>query len=216
MSISRIGRSGWLALSAIVLATLLGAPAAAAGSSSWYVAGRIGQVNVEGDFGQLPRAWLVDDDATAAGVEVGYLIHRHLGIQAGYVDLGTYVALDKPCPVGQICRFSVEGEPFVFDPDIHVAAPLEADFSGFSLAALPRWPVTERFALYGKVGVIDWLGEIAFSDSNDDGPLHRPSGQDFLGGVGALYAFPRGLGVQLEYETTDLFDQVSLGSVWRF
>ena len=167
----------------------------------------------------------MDDDDTAGGVELGYLVHRLLGVQAGYHDLGTYTGSNRLCPEGQICPLiqlpDVQLPGFGFGdgiglPELGLFAPVEAQFTGVSLAAIPRWPVTERFALYGKLGILDWEGEISTSSVFGPLTLERPSGQDFLGGVGALYAFPSGFGLQLEAETTDLYDQVSLGSSWRF
>lgn len=215
MSSSRVVFSRGLSGAALcALALLAGAPAAAAEEGRWSVAAQVGQASVQGEFGVGIRGWDVDDEGTAGGVEVGYLLHPNLGVQAGYRDLGRYQALNRRCPAGTNCRFDVEGN--VVDEEFLTFAPVEAELTALSLVAVPRWPVTDRFALYGKLGLIDWEGEIAFAPSVGGGVLDRPSGQDLLGGLGAAYTFPRGLGVQLEVETTDLFDQASLGASWRF
>ena len=208
MSSSRFSESGWWAFSSAVVATaFLSVSPAAAGDSPWTIAAKVGQASVEGDFGPALSAWRVDDDDTAAAIEVGYRLHRFFGLQAGYHDLGSYAAIDLPCPPETICPLPFE------QPRIVPDTPTGADFTGVSLAAVPRWPVTERFSVYAKAGVLAWESDLAWPVAPQG---DEPSGEDLIGGVGALYAFPSGVGLQLEAETTDLYDQVSLGSSWRF
>lgn len=185
-----------------VLALLVASPLAA-GESRWYVEGKLGQASVEADFGPRFLGWTVDATDTAAAVEVGYLLHRYLGVQAGYRDLGRYEGLPVPCPLDQECPLALV-----------LLIPADAEITGVSLAAVPRWPVSDRFSVFGKLGVLDWDAD--FSPRLEDLPLTGYSGRDLLAGVGAKYTFPRGFGLLLEYETTDLVDGVNLGASWRF
>lgn len=212
MSNPRIRQSGkrWppmIAVAALVVGTLVAASPLAAEESRWTVAAKVGQASVQGDFGPGILGWRVDDDDTAAGIEVGYFPHHNLGIQAGYHDLGSYAGQPGECPRDTFC-------PATLAVFVIPVFPVEANFTGYSLAAIPRWPVTERFSAYGKVGVLDWKGDL--SPAFDAGRIAAPSGTDFLAGLGAQYAFSRGFTMQVEYETSDLFDRVSLGTGWRF
>ncbi len=195
----------------VVVGAFLAASSPAAGDSRWYLAGKLGQASVEENFGPPVLGWRVDGDDSAASIEVGYALHRYLGIQAGYHDLGAYEGRPRPCPPGEDCPRTLIAPP----PALVPAYPVDAEFTGFSLSAVPRWPVTERFSVYGKLGVLDWEGKLSPAL---DVPqrVERPSDQDLLAGIGAEYAFPNRLGVLVEYETSDLFDTVSLGASWRF
>lgn len=187
----------------ITVGALLAAGPLAAGESRWYVEGKLGQANVRADFGPPLFGWTVDANDAAAAVEVGYTVHRYLGIQAGYRDLGHYEGLPSPCLEGQVCPLA----QVVFNP-------AEAAISGFSLSAVPRWPVSERFSVYGKLGVLEWDADL--SPQLSGFPAVGFSGRDLLAGIGAQYTFPKGLGVLLEYESSDFLDGVSLGASWRF
>lgn len=192
---------------ALVCALLLAASPLAAGDSRWYLAGKLGQASVNADFGPRILGWRVDGEEPAASVELGYTIHRHFALQAGYHDLGDYAGQPLPCPRGEVC-------PATFAPSLVPVFPVESGFTGLSLAAVPRWPVNDRIWVYGKLGLLEWEGDP--SPQFDGQQIERPSGTDVMAGVGAQYVFRKGLGVLLEYERAELFDGVSLGTSWRF
>lgn len=186
----------------IVAGALLAAAPVAAGDSRWYVAGKLGEASVAAEFGPEIQGWFVDAEDTTAAVEVGYEVHRNLAVQAGYCDLGTYTGQPRPCPPGVICPASLV--PF---------HPREVDFKGFSLVAVPQVSLTERVAVYGKLGMLDWDSDVAWFG----GPQEPdPSERDLLAGIGVRYVLPKGLGVLLEYEDADLASGVSVGASWRF
>lgn len=182
---------------------LLAAGPLAAGESRWYLEGKLGQASVEADFGPPLFGWTVDATESAAAVEVGYTLHRYLGIQAGYRDLGHYQALPSLCPEGDVCPLAQV-----------IFIPADAEISGVSLSAVPRWPVSERFSLYGKLGVLAWDADLSQVLPGD--PDESFSGHDLLAGIGAQYTLPKGFGLLLEYERSDILDGVSLGASWRF
>ncbi len=196
--------SRWVPIAAVV-SLLLAASPATAGDSPWYVEGRAGQASVSTELGGGVLPWRIDGNDTAAGVEVGYRISRYVAVQAGYHDLGRYDAtLDLNCTV--ICPLAQ-----LFIPEV----PMVADITGWSLTAVPRWPLGERFAVFGKLGLFEWGADLK---SRLDGSQRESfSGEDRLAGIGVEYAFPQGLGLHLQYEDYDLgADAATLGASWRF
>lgn len=194
----------------LTLALLAAAPLAA-GDSRWYLAGSAGQASVQRDFGSPTLGWRVDGSELTANLDVGYALRPHFALQAGYRDLGsgTFIGLPRPCPPDLICPLSVEEVPQLLP-----AYPTPVDFTGWTLAAVPSWSLADRVDLYGKLGLLDWRADVRRDPFGD--PIPRPSGTDLLAGAGARYALTQALGLQVEYETSDLVDAFSIGAVWRF
>lgn len=190
-------------LLAAALFLLLGVAPLAAGDSRWYLNLKLGKGSLDTEFGKALLNHF-DDDTDTGSVEVGYILRRHLAIQAGYHDLGEYAGSGSSCAEDAFCLTIY---PL---PDISMTA----DVSGLSLSLVPRLPLLDdRLTVYGKLGVIDWnsdlSGDFGFHDSYSD--------TDLLSGVGLRYGFKNGFGVLAEYERLD-FDQqsASLGASWRF
>ncbi len=204
---------GWIGL-VIVTALLGGAGPAAAGDSRWSLTGKVGQASVEQDFGPPVLGWRVDDEDASAGFEVGYTLHRFFGLRAGYHDLGAYPGEPRPCPPGEVCPLPLSLIQSATRSQIVPTFPVESEFTGWSLSAIPRWPVTERVTVYGKLGVLGWRGTL--SRAFDGQEVEEPSDRELLAGLGAEYVFPRGFGVLVEYESSDLLNAVSVGASWHF
>ncbi len=189
----------WIA--ALALSIISTATQASAGESRWYLEGRIGQANLDAELGAPFTGIRIDDEVTSAGIEIGYMINRYFSVQAGYRQLGNAPALPPPCIFCEL--------------DERLIIPFEAEVSGLSLAAVPRWPVSERFSLYGKLGIFhsDTDVEVAFSGDT----VGSLSDEELLTAIGAHYELPSGFGVLLEYEVVpDLFDGANLGFSWNF
>lgn len=206
---------------------VLGGGQARAGDSPWYVTARLGETSVDALLGSGPFKRL-DDRATAAAIDVGYAINRHLAVELGYQDLGSHAGFGSPCPQGDdrcIERLATLGLCAEGFDCTRVVADLEGEVDGISLALVPIWPLGERLSLRGKAGVIAWDADVAvtrgqlFVDSASrvtrEGELF--SSRDLLAGLGLEYSFPNGLGLLLQHETFDLdADTTSLGVSWRF
>lgn len=215
----------------LLAALLVGAPALAARESGWYVEGAFAQASLDATFGARWPKWF-DDDDDAASLEVGRTLGRYLAVQGGFHDLGDYLGLGSPCPEDvescietlerlalaagggpdglQLCA---EGRECLLAP-----SPVESEVRGLSLSLVPRWPVNDRFSVFGKVGWIDWEADMYIRQ----GVLGRSrieefSDQDLLTGLGARYDFPKRFGVLIEHRRLDLDLAVtSLGLRWRF
>ncbi len=206
----------------VAFAIVAGAGALQAGDRAWYVEAKAGPASLDARYGALaPKVF--DDDDAARAVEVGYSVNRYLAIQAGVHDLGEYSGGGSPCPerspvcIERLAReflgLCIEGREC-----LQVFAPVSAEVSGYSLSAIPRWPVGERLWLFGRVGVLDWETDISHTGSSfGGGRLDSFSDQGVLTGLGVRYAFPKGLGVLLEYQRLDLdFGTANLGVSYRF
>ena len=91
---------------------------------------------------------------------------------------------------------------------------LETEITGFSLALVPSWSVTDRFAFFGKAGVISWDASVS---AKSFGQIETLSGEDLLTGAGLRYDFSSGLGLLIEYQEMDLgVVSTALGLRWRF
>lgn len=193
-----------------VAALLFLAAAEPAAADRWVVKGKLGQARVDAAMG-TDQLRVVDDEDSSSSVEAGWSVFPWLGIQAGYHDFGRHDGFVSPCPPpSPICPTGVV--PTVL-PQV-----TRTEVTGFSLALTPRWPVSERFALYGKVGVLDWEAETtaAFGEGRRR-MVAEDSDRDLLAGIGAEYSLWRGLGVFAEYEQSEPdLDSTSVGASWRF
>ncbi len=204
------------------LGALFGGDALAAGDRAWYVEAKAGPASLDARFGsRWPKVF--DDDDQSGAVEVGYAVNRYLAVQAGFHDLGEYLGGGSPCPEraeGCIERLALEALGLCVEGRecVEVFAPVAADVSGYSLSAIPRWPVGERFWLFGRIGWLDWEADISHADRTiGRGRIDSFSDQGLLTGLGARYLFPKGLGVLLEYQRLDLdLGSTHLGVSYRF
>lgn len=206
-------RNTLLHLTALAAVASIATLPAAAGDGPWSVEIKSGTAEVEGTLGSRHLKFLDSDDGALA-LALGYRVNRYLSVQAGYSDLGDQGGFGSPCSeADEFCIESlalcVEGTECTL-----VAVPIDADLTGFSLAALPTWPVSDRFSIFGKVGVMSWESE---ASSPSFGRIDSYSGEDLILGVGLRYEFPGGLGVVVEHEEFD-FDATTtvIGASWRF
>jgi hypothetical protein len=189
---------------AATVATLFGSARLPAVDLGWYAQAKAGQASLETRYGPPVFGWVVDDEDTSGGVELGVRIGRHLGLQAGYHDYGRFEGLPAPCPPDQIC-------PLTIVPEV----PTRVEVTGISLAAVPRWPLGEHFALFGKVGVIAW--DLDLRSRLDGRRVGSRSDRDLLAGVGVEYEFDAGLALLAELEGFELDARsLAVGLGWRF
>lgn len=124
-----------------------------------------------------------DGDNTVPQVFVGWQLNPYLGIEASYLDFGDYSD-----------------------------ASSSFDATGFSLAGTLRFPLTERFAIYGKAGQMKWESE--FADSND----FRANFDDneMFYGVGLSFEATNYLDIRVSYDRFEFsLSRIPLGLINR-
>jgi OOP family OmpA-OmpF porin len=93
------------------------------------------------------------------------------------------------------------------------------EVTGFNVAALGSFPISEQFSVFGKLGLFVWDAEA--SDTTGGVPFEATAdGTDVSLGLGVSYNFTRNFGVRAEWELfkTDEADAtlLSIGAVFRF
>ena len=207
--------SGAVGLVAIALAAC---PLAGAAEPGWYGGVNVGQSRAAIDDERISRSLLgsgfattsMDLDESAAGVKLfgGYQLSRHLALEGGYFNLGKFGYTARTSPAG-----SLSG-------DIRL--------QGLNLDVVGILPLTEKFSVFGRVGVIHARARDNFSST---GLVNRPAstarqndtGYKFGGGV--EYAFTDRLAVRGEVERYRIndaignkgdIDMATVGLVYRF
>jgi hypothetical protein len=179
---------------ALLLAVLV-APAAGAadfsvygGAGLGYGAQEISQAGLLIGPGQfLPRD--IEGSDLAARVFAGVRVHRHLAIEAGYVDLGKVDALVPTItPEAQLAQVDTK-----------------VDTSGWEATAVGIWPINREFEAFGKLGFVGWE-----SDFSEDGVgAASRDGTDLAYGIGVDYLGTDRLHFRIEGMVYDLdgFDE---------
>ncbi|HEY1772967.1 MAG TPA: outer membrane beta-barrel protein [Gammaproteobacteria bacterium] len=144
-----------------VAACLLAPSIAAADDPGWYVGFDVGAAKattVPGALRPLPEPNFPSNDpglafassgstgSTSTEVEGGYWFNSYVGLQAGFLDLGSFArdfhTLDSD---SKVCIGAVCGS------DSDDAEKVKA--SGVAVAVTGRWPLSEDFDLLGRAGV---------------------------------------------------------------
>ena len=183
-------------LPAAVLA--ISAPAAAQQSDAgWYIGGSYGMTSFDIDTAGITSPSLDDSDS---GFKIfgGFQFTKNWGMEFGYVDFG------KAGLAG-----SVFGIPFTSDVGV----------TAFTFAGTGTLPLSENFALLGKVGLANWDAKVNVSTGIGAGS-DSESGTDMFYGIGARYSFNKNLSVQVEFEQfetdADSASMTSVGLRYKF
>jgi len=179
---------------AAALAACIVASTAAAQDRGTYIGIGVGQSRIQADTGAMDAAarragftgstTSADEHDTAWKLYLGHQYHRNFAVEASYTDFG---------------RFSRSTQT------TGPAANLGGSVRGYavSLDAVGLAPVTERFTLFGKVGLQHWdLDAQAASLAAGVATTATTSarGNDWKLGLGARYDFNRNIGVRFEWE----------------
>lgn len=186
-----------LACSVLALA---GSLAATQASAQAFVGGSFGQSDIDEEITTgLIDSGTVDGKDTGWKIFGGYMFNRHFGVELAYVNLG------------EVSYSGTFGGAPVTGGKVEV--------TGFNIAALGSYPISEQFSVFGKLGLFMWdaeasdtTGGVPFSDTAD--------GTDISLGIGISYNFTRNLALRAEYEMfkPDVADAnlLSIGAVWKF
>jgi OOP family OmpA-OmpF porin len=140
------------------------------------------------------------DEATAFGVTAGYKFNRYFALEASYIDLGS-------------ADYSGEGlvTDGFFTIPMEVGASLEA--KGPAAAAIASIPVSDAFALYGKIGLFFADSEFSVSVEGDSvGDPLTTSTQEVFFGAGLAWSIGERFSLDLAFQRfTDVGDEEETG-----
>jgi hypothetical protein len=186
-----------LAIISLALFALPATPVMADGL--FYLSGKIGTTSVNADIEESFDILLEGDDEGGA-VGVGFKLGDRLVFELAYHDFGAVTGFGTPC---------IEC--------LALVAPLEGDTTAISLSFLPHFPITDRFLLFGKIGVISWETSLDEVSDGIEQAFADHSEEDLVYGAGLRYLLPGPFGVFAEFERfADSFETVSLGATLGF
>jgi len=202
----------------LVAAAGIASPFAAAQDASWYIGANIGQSRSKIDDKGIANGLLgggltmtsIQDNDRDLGFKafLGYQFNRYFALEGGYVNLGGFDFKAETMPLGTLGG--------------------KIKIQGLDLDALGIVPITEKFSLLGRVGMIYGEAKDSFSGTgavavyNND-PQKRAANIKF--GAGLQYDFTKSLAMRAEAERYRLNDAVgnkgdidllSVGVVYRF
>lgn len=192
-----------LALPALLTLTLLAQVRPAHADGLFYLAGKLGSTTVNAE---LHNAFdhILDGDDNSSSFGLGLRFGKHLAFELAYHDFGAVASTGSACAdPRELC--------------IALVVPVEAETTAVSFTALPHLPVSDRFFVYAKLGVMSW--ETSLSDVVPElrRTIDNVEDEDLVYGVGVRYLLPGPLGVFAEFESFgDNFETVSLGATLGF
>ena len=213
MKLSKI--SGMLGLVAL---GLVGSAPVMAQDSGWYAGFNVGKTKAKIDderitTGIVGAGFVVtsirdDDDGTGFKVFGGYQFNKFFAFEGGYFDLGKLGYEAATLPLG-----TLNGQIKV---------------KGFNFDAVLNLPFTEKFSVFGRVGVTSAEAKDSFSGTGaivvlSPNPRERATNAKFGGGL--QYDFTKSFGMRAEVERYRIndavgnkgdIDLVSLGMLFRF
>ena len=164
--------------------------------SDFYVFGKFGKTNSGITFTTENR---VDSDNDSYALGVGYTVNQNFSLQAAYQGFGSHNATTG-CPPGFAC--------------VGLVLPLStrADLKVVSLSAIGSIPLTDRFDVFGKVGIASWNVDYTGISSAFD-----TSGEDLLYAAGLRWSIDDNWKISAEYEKVELgFDTAGIGVSYHF
>ena len=181
--------SRWILAAAFFALSLASAPALSQ-DTGWYVGLNVGQSKVKDDF--CAGTTSCDDTDTALSIFGGYQINKNFGVELGYVDLG---------------KASGSGT----DPILGTfSATFEA--TGFELSGVGTLPISDKFSVYGKLGLFMWDLDVKASSSTLGSGSLSEDGTDLTFAVGVRWNFTKNLTAQLQWQRyNDIGDDATTG-----
>jgi hypothetical protein len=132
--------------------------------------------------GGFPNTTTESDTATAYGLDVGYQFLRYFAVEGGYMDFGSATG------------------------DINITNPLgnahiDTHAKGETFFAVGILPLTDRFALFSKLGALSYSQDLnsVVGAGSQTLPKFSASGTTSGIGIGASFAFDDRFGLRLGF-----------------
>ncbi len=161
-----------------------------------YVFGSYGSTGTDVS---LDTATRVDDSRGSFRIGAGYAVNRNFSLEAAFHKFAGQSATTD-CPPDFACAGLV------------VPLVTRADSTAYSLSFIGSVPVTDRFGVFGKVGLASWDVDFRGISSAFDA-----SGEDLLYGAGLRWSLDDQWSIFAEYEKLELeVDTAGIGLSYRF
>jgi hypothetical protein len=143
-------------------------------------------------FGFMPQTTTgsFDTKDSSYGFVVGWRLTEHIALEGGYTDLGEVVYRDRSTGL-------FDDLP---DPE-NWAQNVESSTSGIALSALGIWPLSYRWEVYARAGVLisNNTESVFITDGiNSESLSASKSGADLLAGVGVSFSIVEIYNLRLE------------------
>ena len=188
-------------LSLVALA-LVASPYARAQDSGWYLGLNVGQSRAKIDDTRITSGLLGEglgvtalqdhDKDTGFKVFGGYEFNRWFSLEGGYFDLGKMGYDLTTLPAGTLSG--------------------QAKINGVNLDAVLNVPLTEKFSVFGRAGVIYADAKDTFSGTGSVivvSPSPSKNASNYKYGGGLQYDFTKSFGMRAEYERYRINDAIN-------
>lgn len=142
-----------------------------------------------------------DKEDSTYGFVVGYRLLEHLAIEGGYIDLGDVKYRDRSA--GVFVTPGQDGEPDLIEP-ASLIQNIDSSTSGIALSALGILPLSYRWEIYARAGLLLASSEENVFLADEAGGSARLQGTkshvDLLAGLGTSLSFLDVYTLRFEYQ----------------
>lgn len=167
-----------------------------------YIGASVGSTSLPSEFD--------DSSTTSFGISAGYRVNDNFAFEGSYLNLGTADLSTSEVISG-----------------VQVNAKGEIEITGINLGLVGIAPVSERFDLYGKVGVFMWDADLDITATGSMGGVthterasESESGTDLSFGVGGQFHVTDNFAIAGEFTRYDLegdaLDNISVVARFKF
>ena len=168
----------------------------AVAQGDFYVLGSLGNTDIDVSF---KAEYQIAGGRGSYKLGAGYAFNRYLSLEAAYSDFGNEHARTD-CPPGLVCA------------EMLFPIRTTADSKAYSFSAIGGIPLTDRFDVYGKIGVASWDIDFAGSSSVFDA-----SGEDLFYGAGVRWSLDRQWRIFAEFNKVEIgLDTAGIGVNYHF
>lgn len=194
------------AIAMAVLAVAGTAPTAEAGQLGFYIGGQYGQTSKDGNiqdfdvyaqqnydgfgFTVASSTSSLDDGDSGYGFIAGYRFTPHLAVEGGYLNLGNLKYRSR-------ASGNIGGVPS------DALFNLDSETAGIALSGLGIWPLSYRWEVYGRAGVLFGSNTVSlyYADVDKAGSGEFSENSiDALAGIGTSLNFLEIYDFRLEYQ----------------
>jgi hypothetical protein len=207
----------------LTVAGLLAAQAAAAAETGFYVGGFYGTADkddgigiynsftsfVQQQFGYVPLAQqtpTLDTKTQSYGFVGGYRLFQHFAIEGGYMQLGSvkyrFRGNGVYPPPAQDPTLPLNPALPTTDTPTDLLVNVDNEIGGIAVSALGILPISYRWELYGRAGVMFSTHNFKYYINDVVGPLKdqfSESSTDLLAGVGASFMLAEVYTIRAEF-----------------